>query len=124
MLINQYYLIAQDLGKSKKTEDEEKVKKLYTYAKLRKFDIAERTKRELEKKEKLEKDNRVVKILTISGLTNATRDAIGGVLVGFLLEKEVAQVMIEELEEELILNLQKTKRVTKTLKQKKLKLES
>lgn len=87
LLINQYFLIAKGLGKSTKTEDEEKVKKLYTYAKLRKFDIAERTKRELEKKEKLEKDKRVVKILSRTGLANATRDAIGGVIVSLIFRK-------------------------------------
>ena len=49
--------------------------------------ILPKEQKRIRKKEKLEKDNRVVKILTISGLTNATRDAIGGVLVGFLFRK-------------------------------------
>jgi hypothetical protein len=85
LLINQYYIMADGLGKDKKkkTEDEEKVKKLYTYAKLRKFDIAKRTEKELNKQVDLEEQERLVGKSSIEGIKNAARDAVGGKIISF-----------------------------------------
>ena len=83
LLIEQYYNLSKGLGNNEddQEKDEEKIEQLYKFAKLRKYDISQRTAKELDKQQKLENDKRIIPILSREGLLNATRDAIGGKII-------------------------------------------
>ena len=83
LLIQQYFKMSKGLGgnSEEKIKDEQKIEDLYKFSKLRKFDITQRTKKELQKQEKLESDKRIIPIISGEGILNATRDAIGGKIV-------------------------------------------